>query len=275
MLTISGLFFLTMSLPAAHAVVNQPVANMYSTASEDSDVVSQTIFGADVVVLETAGDWMRIRTPDAYTGWVQRSAVVKPQGIWRPRTSVASLYAHVYREPSVTRHRPLLTLPFEARLQTAEGSDDRWVEVKLPDGRFGWIQRGDLTADPHPLDVTATVELSRRFLGLPYTWGGTSSLGYDCSGFTQMLLRQRGILMPRDAADQASWEGVIPVDKTNIELGDLLFFVSESGRITHTGMYLGSDQFIHATAHERPVIQISRLSDPHWTELFAGARRPK
>ena len=52
------------------------------------------------------------------------------------------------------------------------------------------------------------VELGKPFLGLPYLWGGRPTLGFDCSGFVQMLERQRGIMMPRDAGVQAAWDGV-------------------------------------------------------------------
>jgi hypothetical protein len=194
---------------------------------------------------------------------------------WNAPAAVTSLYAHVYRERNLIRHKPLLTLPFESRLQTGDISDDGWIEVRLPDGRSGWIQRGDVTLDLRPLDSAAMLDLSRRFLGLPYTWGGTSSFGYDCSGFTQMLLRQRGIMIPRDAHDQAGWDGVRQVARENLEPGDLLFFGPDAGRITHTGMYLGRDEFIHATAHERPVVQISRLTDEHWTKALLTARRVK
>lgn len=275
MLRILFLVLLAVVLPAADAVVTHPVLNLYSAGTEDADVVSQAIFGTQVAVLETAGDWLRVRTPDAYTGWIERAGVAAIQEPYQPRAAVANLYAHVYREQSITGHKPILTLPFESRLQIGDSSDDGWIEVLFPDGRSGWIQRGDVKLDPAPIDSSAMLELGRRFLGLPYTWGGTSSFGYDCSGFTQMLLRQRGIVMPRDADQQAAWEGVAPVERANLEPGDLLFFGPDAGKITHTGMYIGNDQFIHATAHERPVIQISRLSEPHWTERFVAARRPK
>jgi cell wall-associated NlpC family hydrolase len=58
----------------------------------------------------------------------------------------------------------------------------------------------------------------------------------------------------------------------DLQAGDLLFFGGNS--ITHVGMYIGEGQFIHATTHERPIVQISRLDEPHWTSLYQGARRP-
>ena len=107
---------------------------------------------------------------------------------------VKSLFASVYRETSITKHQPLLTLPFEARLEVSlsRRKRRRWIQVRLPDQREGWIQRGDVTLEATTHVQEEMLMFSRRFLGLPYQWGGTSTFGYDCSGFTQMLLRQTG-----------------------------------------------------------------------------------
>jgi cell wall-associated NlpC family hydrolase len=91
----------------------------------------------------------------------------------------------------------------------------------------------------------------------------------------QMLCRRRGVIIPRDAAPQAAWDGAAPVTKDELRPGDLLYFGSSAGKITHTGMYIGEGQFIHATTHEHPVVQISRVDDPHWTRLLVAARRVK
>ena len=109
--------------------------------------------------------------------------------------------------------------------------------------------------------------------GLPYTWGGASSFGYDCSGFTQMLGRRRGAPIPRDADVQSAWPGVVAVKREDLQPGDLLFFGADAGHITHTGMYIGAGKFINATTWIRPVVQICDLGDPHWTRLLAASRR--
>lgn len=260
-----------------NAVVLRPVANMHSRPSEDADVVSQAIYGANVGILERQDGWARIRTADDYTGWASLAAlrIASPYAASGRVAHVESLFAHVYREPDVTRHAPLITVPFETRLEIASERDARWLEARLPDGRAGFIQRGDVIFDPRPLDAAATIELAKRFLGLPYTWGGTSSFGYDCSGFMQMLFRRRGVLLPRDAAPQSRWKGFTAVDKEGLRPGDLLYFGPSLEKINHTGMYIGEGKFINATTHERPMVRVDDLADPHWARLLVACRRLK
>jgi len=265
-------------------VVSVPVANMYSKASEDAEVVSQAIYGSPLKVLEESEGWARVRTADDYTGWVRLDAArrrssddpvdhASPKTVW-----INTQLANLYRETDVTAHRPMLSLPFETRLEVEkEGTGDHqgWFEVRLLDGRTAWIQAGDVIVDSHSLTIEEAIALAKRFLGVTYLWGGRSSLGYDCSGFTQMLVRSRGINMPRDADLQAAWNGVEPVDRKRLRPGDLLFFGSSADHITHTGMYIGHGQFIHDTTHGHPGVQISRLRDQPWTQLLVACRRVK
>jgi cell wall-associated NlpC family hydrolase len=90
-----------------------------------------------------------------------------------------------------------------------------------------------------------------------------------------MLCRRRGILRPRDAGPQSRWDGLAAVKREELLPGDLLFFGPNPEKVTHTGYYLGAGQFIHATAHQSPRVQISRLDEPHWTRLLVACRRPK
>jgi hypothetical protein len=264
-------------------VVVVPVANMYSAATDFSDVVSQAIIGSNVATIEVRGNWVKVRSTDQYTGWMLGDGLRKlgesgAYGKSAPVVQVEALFANLYSEADVTGHKPVLTVPFESRLEVvAEGKadDPRWMQVKLPDQRTAWIQSGDIIRDLQPLTIAQSIELAKRFLGLPYLWGGRSSFGYDCSGFTQMLVRSRGINMPRDADLQAAWEGVEAVDRKDLRAGDLLFFGPTPDKITHTAMYIGEGQIIHATTHNHPVVQISRLEDDPWTRILVACRRIK
>jgi len=267
--------------PSENAVVTQPVINMYSRATTDADVVSQAIFSTNVVILERDSAWLKIRTPDDYTGWVQSAGLVKePAYAQSGRVArVVALFASVYRENNITKHQPIVTVPFDSRFEVLHEPQDperRWVEVRLPDGASGWVQSGDVSLAPEsPMTIPELIEWSKRFIGLPYLWGGTSTYGYDCSGFMQALYRRLGYSLPRDAGPQADWPGLKPVDKTDLAPGDLLYFGSSPDKITHTGMYIGNGQFINATAYLQPIVQICNLGDEHWTQLLVAQRRLK
>ena len=269
------------SVPNADFVVSRPVINMYKSASADTEVTSQVLYGTGVKSLEKHGDWIKIRTADDYTGWVASDAVVAG-GDYSAADGqfvrVTALSANAYREPDVTEHAPVLRLPWESTLKVAADSpkdDARWLKVRLVDGQTAWVQRGDVGEKGAPLSIEESLQVARRFLGTTYTWGGTSSFGFDCSGFTQMLVRQRGIEMPRDADLQAGWSGVMTIDRKDLQPGDLLFFGSNASRITHTGMYLGGGKFIHDTTHDHPGVQIGVLDDMPWTKLLVATRRVK
>lgn len=269
------------------AVINVPVANMFSGPSAELDVVSQAIFGSNIEVLQQKPGWVEIRTPaDQYTGWVQRADLVRLGETTRYASTgevaiVEDLQVHLYPVPDVTRRAPMLTLPFETRLEIVEEKPGgRWLLASLPDGRKAWLQQGAVklyknAADIPKGDMTIPqmVNFSHRFLGLPYTWGGRSSFGYDCSGFVQMLMRQRGYSIPRDADVQANWSGFESVKVANLRAGDVLFF-GDHGKVTHTGMYIGHGKFIDATTYKHPVIQINQL-DKHWRKELIAARRVK
>jgi len=281
-LSLANLVQGQVSVPHPDFVVAKPVINMYSKPTADSDVVSQALYGTGVLSLEKQSDWYHIGTADGYKGWVS-AADLKPldKGPYAPEgrsVRVTGMAVNVYRDPDVTRHAPVLELPWEARLELIPGKADssaRWLQVKLVDGQTAWVQQGDVSAESSPLSIDESLQLARRFLGVTYTWGGVSSLGFDCSGFTQMLVRQRGIVMPRDADVQAAWSGVTAVDRKDLQPGDLLFFGASAAKITHTGMYLGHGEFIHDTTHDHPGVQISRLDDTPWTKLLVAARRVK
>jgi len=274
---ITLVFAMLAAPPDTNAVVIQPVANLYSKPAADVNVVSQTIYSTNVAVLEKQTGWAKIRTPDGYSGWVQSSALIfaKPYATDGRVAQVESLFSAIYRETDITTHQPLLIVPFEARLEVIAGpigDDDRWLQVRLPDDRTAWIQSGDVTFSVRKLSIPELIEWSKRFIGLPYIWGGTSTFGYDCSGFTQMLCRRRGYSLPRDSGPQAEWQGMQTVDRAELQPGDLLYFGESAKKITHTGMYLGNGEFIDATAYLKPIVQVSEL-EGHWAKLLVAARR--
>ena len=91
---------------------------------------------------------------------------------------------------------------------------------------------------------------AKKFINIPYLWGGRSSFGTDCSGFVQNIYKQSGIPLPRDAKQQAQC-GKVVTSAGEILPGDLLFFHDEKGEIIHTGVYIGNNNIIHASGRVR------------------------
>ncbi|MFZ4451754.1 C40 family peptidase [Salibacterium aidingense] len=110
---------------------------------------------------------------------------------------------------------------------------------------------------------------ARKHLGTPYSYGGTTPSGFDCSGFTRYVFKQEGISLSRTASSQ--YQQGSKVSKSNLQKGDLVFFSHGSG-IGHNGIYIGDGQFIHSSSSNG--ISISSINDPYyWGDRYVGAKR--
>ena len=113
-------------------------------------------------------------------------------------------------------------------------------------------------------------------MGTPYVWGGTSDNGFDCSGLIQYAYQQAGITLPRRSVDQAKAGQLIPRDIGQLEPGDILTFSREpGGPVSHVGLYIGEQRFIHSSSTG---VRLSLLSESdsngkHWLARWVGVRR--
>jgi cell wall-associated NlpC family hydrolase len=266
----------------SQGVVIDGVANLYSKPRTDVDLVTQAIVGTTVCFEKSEEGWYEVGTPDGYGGWIESRHVrayaegVAPYASTRRVAEVTSLLAFLFHGQSVSARAPAMQVTLSARLEVA-GEGEDWVQVALPDGSERWVKRGDVAvleagiARPRG-SIEEVVQTAKRFLGLPYLWGGSTPLGIDCSGIVQLAYGLHGVRLLRDSRLQYTQPDLAPVDRDKLQDGDLVFFGAE--RITHVGLYLGQGEFIHATPRVRPVVQISRLEEAHWMELYQGARRP-
>lgn len=251
-----------------------PLLDMRERPTHSSPIVSQALFGEELSVQKKEGEWSLIQTPDGYSGWIAVEKFASRQTPYQPHLHIQRLKAHIYSAPD-TKFGPVLSLPFGAPLEQVREVDARWLEVELPDGQRAYVQRGDVEKKPFDLKADCL-----QFLGLPYTWGGRSSFGFDCSGFVQMLYGQMGMVLPRDARLQFVDSRGKPVSLDELKLGDLLFWGVDETEIRHVGLFLGENQFIHTSSKENlPYLRISRLTDFEWSGqkgagyLYRSARR--
>lgn len=245
--------------------VAEPVLNMRESASSDSKVVSQALFSEEVRLNNEAGELVHITTPDNYSGWVLACALASRDEPYSGSLKVSRLAAHLYEKPD-TEYGPILTLPYESRLVKLKSVDARWIQVELPSRKVAYIQAGDVAPERGVHKKRELPSLAIRYLGLPYTWGGRSSFGYDCSGFVQMLYRQMGVLLPRNSSDQYLDTRFEDAAIEALEPGDLIFFGFSQEQIRHVGLYIGHKHFIHATVREnQPWIRLSSIDDFEWS----------
>jgi murein DD-endopeptidase len=133
---------------------------------------------------------------------------------------------------------------------------------------------GCATLPPRPLDqgvALRIVEKAKSLLGIPYRYGGTTSNGFDCSGFTQyVFLQAAGIRLPRTARDQFAFAR--PISLGEEKPADLLFYKINGRDISHVAIYLGQGKFIHSS-HEGGSVTIVKANDRYWRKRLAGVRR--
>lgn len=237
-----------------------------------AEQVSQALLGMPVEILEEQGDWVRLRSPDTYTGWSLRSGLAEtPAGWHEPWVEVVDLFANL-RPRNDYRLAVAERAPIGTRLPRLSEAEKR-VELLLPDGRRLWteaVRVQPVTARPlRPAGAAAICRTARRFLGVPYLWGGCSADGLDCSGFVQLVMRLHGIPLLRDADLQFRQGEPAPEPDAT----DLVFFgpTDRPERITHVGMMLDRRRFIHARGSDR--VRIDLLAEEPHAGMFRGARR--
>ena len=130
------------------------------------------------------------------------------------------------------------------------------------------------TTLPDRFSGNGNISLIRRLVaaamalhGVPYVFGGTSPYGFDCSGFVQYVLRQAGIAIPRMADEQY----YASTKLSNPKLGDLVFFTTYCPGVSHVGIYLGDNKFIHASSSKG--VTVSSLMEDYWKNCYVGAGR--
>lgn len=248
----------------------------------DAEILANASYGDNVVIIREVDGWYLVDY-NLQIGYMSADYIT-----FKERENVDLGYGVVEDASVNLRDTPSAEGTLLATLSTGEtayiiGLNCGWYKVQY-EGQTGYI-RSDLLALTEPprwnsqnyvgeAPVVETVgeqivNYAYNFLGTPYVWGGTSTSGFDCSGFTQYVFKQMGYSIKRTAAQQLTCGYAV----TDLQLGDLVFFentYSTGADASHVGIYVGDNQFIHAASGG---VKVTDLSDDYYAARYVGARR--
>ncbi len=230
-----------------YALAYLSLVPLRATPEHRSEMVSQVLFGEYMKVLETKDEWSHIQLEqDSYKGWIETSQLFPisekdfERYITSPKIKVIKDGSFVEIDERKTYLLKGTTLPY------------------YNDGSFNFvdekIQFSGMTIAGKQ-NRKQLVEIANSYLNVPYLWGGKTSFGVDCSGFSQMVYHICGYTIQRDASLQAQ-QGQLVAFLEQATAGDLAFFDNEEGNITHVGIVLEDRKIIHAAKGK---VRIDRL----------------
>ena len=226
---------------------NLSLVPLRTEPSDKSEMCSQLLFGDHFQILESNDKWTRIETAfDEYEGWVDNKQFAKIE---------MDLFVQLHSLNCVlgtgsATHKVTNTQTGEYQYLMA-GSNLPYINDTsfLLDGVKYNLESPAVLPALEDFKNSIT-DAAMYYLNSPYLWGGKSLFGIDCSGFTQVVMRQFGIRIKRDAWQQAE-QGELVAFLQEVKPGDLAFFDNEEGRIVHVGIMLDTNRIIHASGKVR------------------------
>jgi SH3-like domain-containing protein len=292
-----------LSAPAQEVVgeTTDDNVNLRSGPGTSYAVLMKLADGTRLEVIDEASEWYKVATARGTVGWISADYFTvegsgsSSGGTQRPDTVVANIVddgVNLRGGPG-TSYGSLGKLGADVQVEVL-GREGDWFYVRSPRGTVGWV-----SAEYAVLDVAAghllpeeastetggsggesdnldAVRIARKYEGAPYLWGGSTPLGFDCSGFTQYVYRQVGVSLPRTANQQYSTRyGKRIGSIEDLEPGDLVYFerTTSAEGITHAGIYVGGGKIIAARS-ERLGVRYVSMYEPFWNSRFVGAIRP-
>jgi len=249
------------------AIAKNSVINIRSAPKHSAELGTQGLLGMSLKILDKEGDFYRIQTPDSYISWVDKGGIHKMDksefDTWNASKKVIFTKNFGYVYATKSSNSTIISDITLGGLSKYVSEDGRFYEVKYPDNRTGFIKKSEGFVYEDWLEQLQPSQenietIAKKMDGFPYLWGGTSSKGIDCSGFTKMVYLMNGFVIPRDASQQVNAGETVDTDLTfeNLEKGDLLFFGTKATetkkqRVVHVGIWLGNNkmEFMHASGN--------------------------
>lgn len=262
--------------------VNASHLNVRLASDTSSSILTAAPQGTTVIVTEESNDWYKIMYK-GIEGYVHSDYLsfskILDGGFG---TGVVSADAVRMRQCAAL-DSPVLNFFCNGAEIPIAGVSGEWYKVDV-NGIIGYIHSDYIipssamssaysqTANAACVSVGQTiVDTAMKYLGTPYVWAGTSTKGFDCSGFVYYVFKECGYSINRTAA--TIYGDGEHVDKSELQVGDVICFTTSSNwGIGHVGIYIGNDQFIHSSSAQGGVI-ITDLYTSYYTLHYYGARR--
>lgn len=240
-------------------IISLCCVHLRAEARHASEMVTQSVMGTPVKVIATQDEWYKIVTPEGYEAWVHpqsislRSDDAMQQWQNSERYIYTNISGYIYQTPQENA-MPMSDIVLGCIVERTGASANGFIKVSTPDGRHGFVRTGEVKmlsdwARQQP-DMNRLEREARMMLGTTYLWGGMSVKGADCSGFTKLLYFSQGIILQRDASQQATTGEAIDFSCIdNLQRGDLLFFGNNEGHINHVAIYLSKGMYIHSSGY--------------------------
>lgn len=256
-------------------VISSANLNVRSEPGTNYSVKTYLKPGQVVFLLSESNGWYKVKLSNDTIGWVSSSYISKTDTYGK---SISSLNV---RSGAGTNYS-VKTVLKKGEIVAITNSSNSWYQIKTSSNITGWVSSRyinittELPGDNTPSESKneEVVNLAMAQLGKPYVWGGNGPNSFDCSGFTSYVyLNARGISLPRISYEQATVGTAVGTD--NLKVGDLLHFATVTpGKTSHVGIYIGNNEFIHASGSQtRPdKVKIDSLSG-YYGKVLLGARR--
>jgi hypothetical protein len=267
-------------------------ADVYAQPDVNSERLTQCIYGDVLRIDQENGCWysVKIGPYPELSGWINKSAIIvlasNAQYIKERNLTTIVIrqdMIHAFIWPSTMMKIVMGTeLPFI-------GESGKWYLVRLPSNDVARIARDavypSITSQPliyskqKPLPVPPQkvprqrrdiVTTAQKFLGKVYIWGGTTPRGFDCSGLSYFVYKLNGIELPRISWLQFDNGFGQRIKRSELKQGDLVFFQTYRRGASHVGIYIGNNQFIHASPQYG--VTTSNLDDPYFRRRYVGAK---
>lgn len=267
-------------------IVTASTLNIRSGPSTGSSLQGQLRIGNELQVIGESDEWLQIIDERSIKGWVHGDyiSIIPNLPSAYVNTEQISIYTERKDSSGILKHLQKHDVVYIKDYKSG------WYSVITESEVEGWVKRNDLTLIINgnaPTsrggsrgNIAGIVSTTEKYLGTPYRYAATGPNQFDCSGFVYYILheyygdmlRQNNINLPRSSRYMATVGTAVGRDQ--LEIGDLVFFNNgSSSRINHVGIYIGSNNFIHASSGANMSVIISSLNADNYRRRYSTARR--